>query len=63
MSDDRADKYVYDCMPHCGMEDNLGNRRLIRLLVKTVERDTRHKAVELAQKLANDIHNLRHDQP
>lgn len=35
-------------------------RRQVKRALREVERDTRHKAGELAHKLANDIHNMQH---
>ena len=35
-------------------------RRQVNSALKEVERDTRHKAGELAHVLANDIHNMQH---
>lgn len=38
----------------------LEQRRMIILLMKEVERDTRHRAAELATELSSKIHNLNH---
>ena len=35
-------------------------RRQVRAALRDVERETRHKASELAYKLAHDIHNMQH---
>lgn len=32
--------------------------RILRFFAKEVERETRHKAAEMAQKLSSEIHNL-----
>jgi hypothetical protein len=34
--------------------------RLLRLFAKDIERDTRHQAADMAQELANNIHNMTH---
>lgn len=36
-------------------------KRQVRTALMEVERDTRHKSSDMAYKLANDIHNMRHD--
>ncbi|MCK5600607.1 hypothetical protein KAR91_01990 [Candidatus Pacearchaeota archaeon] len=36
-------------------------RRQVGAALRDVERETRHKASELTYKLANDIHNIRHE--
>jgi hypothetical protein len=62
MDDKHANKYVdqyWEAItnaPHKSDEQ----RRYMRLLVKEVERDTRHKATDLAQRLCSEISNLDH---
>jgi len=62
MTDAEADKYVDQMVK--GDEWSTATKgevkRWLRILVKEVERDTRHKCCELVNKLSIDIHNLRH---
>lgn len=61
MSDDIADKYVQSFLP--AIQDATSQKdmaRTLRLLVKEVERDTRHKACDVVQEALNKIHNLEH---
>ncbi len=62
MNDDRANAYV-DLFHDSLIEDaKKGDaRRLLFMLVKTVERDTRHQASKVAQECINRIHNLEYD--
>jgi len=62
MNDSTADKYVDAYLtPDFGQHDKEFQRRQLRLMVKEVERDTRHKAAMLASQLTSAIHNLNHD--
>lgn len=61
MDDKTADKYVetfFDAIEQSQGVDS--KKRMLRLLVKEVERDTRHKAYDLVQRLGHDIENLNH---
>ena len=40
--------------------DYCQRRKQVSAVIREVERDTRHKAAELAQKCAADIHNIAH---
>ena len=55
------DKYVADHIQAIADPDNSADlERQIRLLIKDVDRDTRHAAAELAVKLHSEIMNLGH---
>lgn len=59
MSDAQAPQYVDEhitAIEQAKSPAELG--RLLRLLVKEVERDTRHGACDVVQKALNEIHNL-----
>lgn len=61
MNDAAADKYVeifHDIIAHSKNDDD--RKRNLRLLVKEVERDTRHLAFDILQKASCDISNLEH---
>lgn len=61
MNDASADKYVdsfFSNIEACNTED--GKKRMLRLLVKEVERDTRHKAATIVNMAVNEIHNMQH---
>lgn len=54
MNDEAANRYVkliMDALPECKTKDQ--RERAIRLVVKEVERDTRHLAVNVIQRAAN----------
>lgn len=65
MNDDRAKAYVN--LYHDALVEDLKKcgdmRRTLALLVKSVERDTRHKASKVVQEAINKIHNLEYDNP
>lgn len=61
MSDEQADKYVTVYAEALGIAANDTARlRTLRLLVKDIERDTRHRAFDAVQECANKIINLDH---
>lgn len=62
MNDDRANAYI-ELYRETILEDakNGDIDRTLRMLIKSVERDTRHGASKLAQECVNRIHNLEYD--
>ena len=61
MSDPEADKYVEMFAALIRQNgDDVEKRYMLRQLVKEVERDTRHRAFHVAQRMANEIFNLSH---
>ncbi len=57
--DDYFDKIVAEFMPHLESEPKTEWPRLLKLLVKEVERDTRHEAYHMVHDCANAIFNMR----
>jgi hypothetical protein len=61
MNDAEADVYVEIFAPLINQKvDDVEKRHLLRLLVKEVECDTRHRAFHVAQRMSNEIFNLSH---
>lgn len=62
MNDQTAEKYIdslYTVMPELnGLPLPSDFRRQLRLLIKEVDRDTRHRACEIMQGACGDIHNM-----
>ena len=61
MKKETIDKYVAGHLPAFTEEYSPKEKeRSLRLLIKEVERDTRHAACDEVNKLHNRIHNLEH---
>jgi len=62
MKKETIEKYISDFAPLIAQDSAKGGRanleRTLVFLIKEVERDTRHAASELANRLCNDIRNL-----
>ncbi len=62
MNDQSADKYVETFLPaikDAASEEQ--HKRVLRLMVKEVERDARHKIIDLLNKVTQDVHNLQYE--
>ncbi len=59
-NDDYFNKKIAVYMPQIEVAVGGDLERLLRLFAKDIERDTRHQAADMAQQLANNIHNMIH---
>ncbi len=60
-NDDYFNEKIAVYMPHIeAVTGSSDLERILRLFAKDIERDTRHQAADMAQRLANNIHNMIH---
>jgi hypothetical protein len=60
INDDYFDKLVADFLPQIETATKEELPRVLRLIFKEVERDTRQQAASMANELALNIHNMGH---
>lgn len=60
MKKQTIDKYAEDYLANIQGAEPERQEALLRVLIKTVERDTRHAACDEINKLHNRVHNLDH---
>jgi hypothetical protein len=60
---DRVTAPYLEHIVNCGEVDRETVRLALDMLAKEVERDVRHRAADIVNRAANDIHNMKNDEP